>query len=237
MAFDDAVRRARRVFEQGKALGYTFTLLDVGGGFPGTEKPHDSLHPDIHGLGNPVSFERIAATLSAAIEEVFPDRAVRVIAEPGRYYAAPSFTLATTITSRRVVPHTVKYVSLPSTHTTHLSALTTQSSTPHSPPSLSLQLIFLSSSDVYFHSPVVTGAGEDTMETSPVVATPPGRSLMYYIDDGVYGSLNCILFDHCQAMPKVLGVDGRVLAEDEEVSIHIETGTGWRKTPHLKWSF
>lgn len=61
------------------------------------------------------------------------------------------------------------------------------------------------------------------METSPVVSTPPGRSLMYYIDDGVYGSLNCILFDHCQAMPKVLGVDGRVLAEDEEVRPHRHT--------------
>lgn len=87
MAFDDAVRRARRVFDQGKALGYNFTLLDVGGGFPGTEKAHNSNNPDIHGFGDSVSFERIAAVLGSAIEEVFPDRAVRVIAEPGRCVA------------------------------------------------------------------------------------------------------------------------------------------------------
>jgi hypothetical protein len=67
-------------------------------------------------------------------------------------------------------------------------------------------------------SPVVTGAGEDPMETSPVIMSPPSKSMMYYIDDGVYGSFNCVLFDHAFPVPKVLGLSGRVFAEDEEVS-------------------
>lgn len=50
-------------------------LLDVGGGFPGTD--------DF--TGQNISFEEIAAVLSKALEEHFPSRDVRVIAEPGRY--------------------------------------------------------------------------------------------------------------------------------------------------------
>ncbi len=32
---------------------------------------------------------------------------------------------------------------------------------------------------------------------------------MYYVNDGVYGSFNCLLFDHAQAFPKVLSARGR----------------------------
>jgi len=81
LAYDDAVRRAKEVFEEGKALGYHFHLLDVGGGFPGTEKDsndHFSLgHDDIR-------FEDIAPVLSKALETYFPDPSVLVIGEPGR---------------------------------------------------------------------------------------------------------------------------------------------------------
>lgn len=27
------------------------------------------------------------------------------------------------------------------------------------------------------------------------------RTLMYYVNDGVYGSFNCILFDHAHVLP------------------------------------
>lgn len=86
MAFDDAVRRARKVFDEGAMLGYRFSLLDVGGGFPGSEKVHDEDDPDIHGkIGSDcVTFEKIAAVLGPAINEHFPDPNIRVIAEPGR---------------------------------------------------------------------------------------------------------------------------------------------------------
>jgi ornithine decarboxylase len=85
MAYDDAVRRAKRVFEEGAALGFAMTLLDVGGGFPGSEKglavAGEEL--DIHGMHG-LAFEQIAAVLGPALDEVFPDRSIRVIAEPGR---------------------------------------------------------------------------------------------------------------------------------------------------------
>ena len=36
-------------------------------------------------------------------------------------------------------------------------------------------------------------------------------SYMYYVNDGVYGSFNCILFDHATVTPKVLARDGEYL--------------------------
>ncbi|CAG8688245.1 2686_t:CDS:2, partial [Acaulospora colombiana] len=89
-AFVDAVYRARSVFDQALETGFKFHLLDVGGGFS-------------HVLdGDGITFERIAALLGPAIDKLFPSD-VRVIAEPGRYYAAPAFTIATNVIARRIV--------------------------------------------------------------------------------------------------------------------------------------
>jgi Pyridoxal-dependent decarboxylase, pyridoxal binding domain len=44
-----------------------------------------------------IKFSDIAAQLDAAVERHFPDRAVRVIAEPGRYFASSAMTLLTQV--------------------------------------------------------------------------------------------------------------------------------------------
>lgn len=80
----DAIMRARTVFDMGREVGYTFGLLDVGGGF------EDGL------------FEQAAAVLTKAIDRYFPDRRdLRIIAEPGRYYVSKAFRLAANIIARR----------------------------------------------------------------------------------------------------------------------------------------
>jgi len=89
-AFTKAVIDAKWVFDQAATHGYDLKLLDVGGGF--TDE----------------TFEVFAAKLSDALGVHFPPH-VRVIAEPGRYYTANAFTLATNIIARRDVS------SLPST--------------------------------------------------------------------------------------------------------------------------
>lgn len=82
--YTDAIIRARAVFDMGKELGYTFNLLDVGGGF------EDTL------------FEQAASVLTRAIDQYFPDRqALRIIAEPGRFYVSKAFKLAANIIARR----------------------------------------------------------------------------------------------------------------------------------------
>ncbi|KAK6366147.1 Ornithine decarboxylase [Lithohypha guttulata] len=83
-AFAKAVKDARWVFDQADALDYKLSLLDVGGGFTDD------------------TFEIFASRLNEALEEYFPPH-IQVIAEPGRYYTANAFTLATNIIARRDV--------------------------------------------------------------------------------------------------------------------------------------
>ncbi|SNX82421.1 probable ornithine decarboxylase [Melanopsichium pennsylvanicum] len=140
-SYRDAVYRARRAFEMGKEAGYTFDLLDVGGGFG-----HDN-------------FEMVASVLGPAIDRYFPDQdfapggkevvgkanGLRIIAEPGRFYVHSAFALAANIIAAR-------------------------------------------RSEV-----------EEIVEAE---VTKP--QVMYYQNDGLYGSFNCVIFDHVTVHPKVL---------------------------------
>ena len=84
LQFADAVWRAKQVFQMGKAEGYEFTFLDVGGGFEA------------------VVFDEMSKVLRDSLELYFPaSERVRVVAEPGRFLVAPAFTLATSIIARR----------------------------------------------------------------------------------------------------------------------------------------
>lgn len=129
-AFGDAVLRARAVFDQAEALGFNFTLLDVGGGFPGND------------VKDGITFEKVAAILGPMVDQLFPPN-IRVIAEPGRYFVASAFTICTHVIARRTV-----------------------------------------------------------------ATNPDEQSYMYYVNDGMYGAFNCILFDHQVVIPKVLSKNG-----------------------------
>ena len=74
---------------QGLAKNYGFdtTMVDIGGGF----------------LSDETSFEAVANQVKAAQKEYFPDPAVRWIAEPGRFLAAPTHTLYTTVIGKKPV--------------------------------------------------------------------------------------------------------------------------------------
>ncbi|KAL2864219.1 type III PLP-dependent enzyme [Aspergillus lucknowensis] len=83
-AFLKAVQDARVVFDQAAEIGHELHTLDVGGGF--TQD----------------TFEKFAGVLSDALDMYFPPH-IRIIAEPGRYYVANAFTLATNVIARRDV--------------------------------------------------------------------------------------------------------------------------------------
>ena len=139
-AFVSSVDMARRAFDIGHDMGYEFTILDVGGGF---------CHDD---------FESVARVLGEKIDEQFPEEmGVRIIAEPGRYFVASAFTLATNVIARRV-------------------GFATESN-----PDKSYMCMFPS---------------------TPVL-------IVDYLSDGVYGSFNCILYDHQNPVPKLLSHEGR----------------------------
>ncbi|CDH59070.1 ornithine decarboxylase [Lichtheimia corymbifera JMRC:FSU:9682] len=124
-AFSDAVIRARKAFDIGQEMGFNFTLLDVGGGFPGAD------------VQDGITFEKVAAVLGPAVDAMFPPE-VRVIAEPGRYFVASAFSICTSVIGRRTIE------------------------------------------------------------------SEQGNQYMYYVNDGMYGSFNCILFDHQEVYPQVL---------------------------------
>ena len=88
-AFVQATRDARKVFDMAIAKGFTMTLLDIGGGFPGDK------------FTTP-TFKEISTELAPVIDELF-DENVEVIAEPGRYFACASHSLAANVFSKRVI--------------------------------------------------------------------------------------------------------------------------------------
>ncbi|NWI91400.1 AZIN2 inhibitor, partial [Pitta sordida] len=91
-AFAQAVAEAQLVFDMGTELGYRMHLLDIGGGFPGTEDTR-------------ARFEEVAAGINSALDLYFPDGSgVEVVARPGRYYVTSAFTLAVSVTALEEVP-------------------------------------------------------------------------------------------------------------------------------------
>lgn len=119
---------ARHLFDLAAEYGYSLNLVDLGGGYPG---------------GRGSSLTETANIINAALDEYFPEGCgVDIIAEPGRYYVASAFTLATRIHGRRQL--------------------------------------------------------SDDAEPQPKL------SYMYYINDGVYGSFNCMLYDHQEVTPQML---------------------------------
>ena len=152
--YADAIRRARTAFDMGQEAGYTFSLLDVGGGF------EDAL------------FERAATVLSQAIDQHFPDRRnLRMISEPGRFYVSKAFRLAANIIARRS-----KITDTP-TETIILDE-------GNDLPNVMCMLYCLSN------------------------IRHPEHFFTDYINDGVYGAFNCILFDHQTVHPYVLSLNG-----------------------------
>ncbi|CAK1590985.1 unnamed protein product [Parnassius mnemosyne] len=120
-----AIQLARALFGLGAAAGHRMRLLDLGGGFPGH-------------AGSCI--REVAQVINASLDANFSGCEVRVIAEPGRYFAAAAYTLAAMIHAKREIP---------------------------------------------------TQNEEDG----------DGLHTMYFINDGVYGSFNCLLYDHQTVVP------------------------------------
>jgi len=131
-AFVDAVESAALVHRISADAGAPMDIVDIGGGFPGVDTPQLSFAAIAHGLRSVLSKHFSRA------------RGVRLIAEPGRFFAATSHTLAVNIIGK-------KYVTGP---------------------------------DGALHT-------------------------MYYVNDGLYGSLNCVVYDHAnpefRVLPDVVG--------------------------------
>jgi ornithine decarboxylase len=131
-SFIAAIQSASRVFKQAEELGFNFSMLDLGGGWPGTDN-------------DGITFTEIATAIRPVLDSHFGSE-IDIIAEPGRYFVAESHTLAVNVFAKRAV--------------------------------------------------------EDDSE-------PGGKKFLYYINDGVYQSFNCIFFDHVVPTPLVFSPGNR----------------------------
>ncbi|XP_038191332.1 antizyme inhibitor 2-like [Arvicola amphibius] len=88
-SYRQAIADCHGVFEMGRTVGHSMSLLDLGGGFPVTE-------------GSEANFEEMARVINAARAQYFPEgTGVQVIAEPGRFYAESVCTAAVNIIAKK----------------------------------------------------------------------------------------------------------------------------------------
>ncbi|XP_061390930.1 ornithine decarboxylase 1-like [Musca vetustissima] len=85
-AYDRAITEARHLFDFGKTLGFNMNILDIGGGFPGSDFQ---------------KFKEMSKIIRCSVERNFPEGNIRVIAEPGRYFVESAYTLICKIHSKR----------------------------------------------------------------------------------------------------------------------------------------
>ncbi|XP_014681873.1 PREDICTED: antizyme inhibitor 2-like [Priapulus caudatus] len=134
-AWSVAIRDAKRVFEEADEVGYAFSLLDIGGGYPGDRNAS-------------IDFDDICNEVNASLDEHFPEGCgVRLIAEPGRYMVASAFTLVVNVHSKDV--------------------------------------------DVTWNKETGTKTVKNKL----------------YVNDGIYGSFNCLMFDHARVFPALFKAD------------------------------
>ncbi|KAM8914048.1 ornithine decarboxylase isoform 1-T1 [Spinachia spinachia] len=167
--YSQAIADARCVFDMGDELGFNMNLLDIGGGFPGSDEAE-------------LKFEEITGVITPALDKFFPaDTGIKVIAEPGRFYVASAYTLVVNIIAKKAIVDDES----PSDGNSH---------------SLLQPLPFILIACL-LHFSVLTNyfllSSEEEEGTND-------KTLMYYVNDGVYGSFNCILYDHAHCLPTLL---------------------------------
>lgn len=103
--FYNSLSDARNVFDLAAEHGFELTLLDIGGGFPGC--PKSRLEP-----GAP-TFDELSFQINSGLDQFFNSESdlenIRIIAEPGRFFAASAFTLVTQVIAKRNETESTRY--------------------------------------------------------------------------------------------------------------------------------
>jgi ornithine decarboxylase len=82
-AFYNTIAAASDAFKIGASLGFSMTLLDIGGGFTGPR------------------FESAAAQVRRGLDEFFNDPSFQFMAEPGRFFSATLSSLCVSVVGKR----------------------------------------------------------------------------------------------------------------------------------------
>lgn len=83
ISYLNSLENAKKIFEKNVELGLQpMDLVDIGGGY-------SMVNPDLN-----KNFVVVGSILNTRIDELFPDKSVQIIAEPGTYICESSFYLA-----------------------------------------------------------------------------------------------------------------------------------------------
>ncbi|RNA41493.1 ornithine decarboxylase [Brachionus plicatilis] len=180
-AFSESIQNARKLFDYAREkFDIRMHLLDLGGGFPGSSDSNDL-------------FDLISRQINKSLDQFFPaeefenlnslndeECKLKIIAEPGRYYACSAFTLCVNIIAKRVMNQSEQQKSQDG-HDLEQKFLQ-----PNPHPSLTIQ------------------TANKTRCIESVSCIDQNKSIMYYINDGVYASFNCLFYDHSECFPILL---------------------------------
>jgi ornithine decarboxylase len=93
-SFYEALSDCRKAADMAKSLGIQVSIIDIGGGFPGS----DSVE---------IRFDSIAHSVNRGIRDFFGEEfdggVIQFIAEPGRYFAQGSHTLVLNVIGKKTV--------------------------------------------------------------------------------------------------------------------------------------
>jgi len=161
--FADAVASARDAFDLARSYGFNPTLLDCGGGWPGSDD-------------GTFTFAQLANVVGEAIDHYFPASCgVEIMAEPGRYMVCASHTYSVAVIAKR-----------------QLSA--SQLADTAGIESFGAKAVSSKDSE-----DIITSHHDDGFKKTEASNETPEVAL--YINDGVYGSFNCVVFDHAEVEP------------------------------------
>lgn len=93
-SFRSALEMSREVFDIATRMGFEFSLLDLGGGFPG----------DIDFTDDNNLFYQMVDVIRKSLEKSFPQTKfpdLQIIAEPGRYFVSSALTLLVKVVGKR----------------------------------------------------------------------------------------------------------------------------------------
>jgi ornithine decarboxylase len=147
----DAIKICKDSYIIAKKYNINISIIDIGGGFPGSNKEGH------------ISFEEIAEKINKARNEFFyteiNDKMVEFIAEPGRYFVEKSHTLVLNIIAKK-------------NNNNNLNNITFDDLTIKNINDANDIININNNSDI-------------------------NNDIVYYLNDGIYGSFNCMYYDHC----------------------------------------
>ena len=192
--FYEAIRDCRSATEIASSIGFHINTIDIGGGFPGVDRT--------------IRFEDIARRVNDGIDEFFGDMPdVQFISEPGRYFAQRSHILVLNVIGKKIL-----YESVADKTDKPLASPLDKSVIPLDKSANTLDKSVVASATPLDKSVVASATPLDKSVVASATpldksAPPLDKRIIYYLNDGIYGSFNCIYFDH--SVPTILPFNER----------------------------